>query len=399
MKRRQFIYSLSGFALAAAGDPLAGENRTGSNTGRSPGEMGYRLLGKTGLRISEVSLGGSPVPDEPVFRLAMERGVNYVDTSSSYMNGNSERLIGRYIRDRRDRFIVATKFHPGRRHRDAPGLIGEVEGSLKRLKTDYIDILMVHGARDADILEADYVLEAFEGLKKQGKIRFTGVSCHRDPVGVLLPAINSGLYDMITLAYNAYSGTRVEQGRVYPDYLEESGIDTVLAAAARKRVGVVAMKVMAGGERQDLARFFSGGKSLAQAKIKWVLRDRRVSGIISEMLSFAHLEENLAAAGQPLSFHERFRLKNNVRRYSAEYCRMCGACEAVCSRSIPIADILRYRLYYSGYRKSGSARSAYGRLPRDINAAACLDCGACESRCPYGVAIRANLREAHRLLA
>lgn len=386
-------------SLAASGRMLAGIPGSHDQGQNSSGSMGYRLLGKTGLKISEVSLGGSPVPDEPVFRLAMERGVNYVDTSSSYMNGNSERMIGGYIRDRRDGFVVATKFHPGRRHHTTAGLISEVEGSLKRLNTDYIDILMVHGARDADILGADYVLEAFDRLKKQGKIRFTGVSCHHDPVGVLLPAISGGRYDMITLAYNAYSGTRVEKGRVYTDYVKESGIDTVLAAAARHRVGVVAMKVMAGGERQDLSSFLSTGKSLAGAKIKWVLRDRRVSGIISEMLSFAHLEENLAAAGQPFTFHERFRLRNDVNRYSDEYCRMCGACAPACPRGIPIADILRYRLYYTGYRKAAMARYAYGRLPRDVNAAACLDCGACESRCPYNVAIRTNLKQAHRLLA
>jgi len=399
MKRRNFVGAVSGLGLAVAGAGLGMTSSLETAGAISSPGMRYRRLGRTGLKVSEIGLGGSPVPEEPVFNLAMERGVNYVDTSSSYMNGNSERIIGRMIRGRRDRFIVATKFHPGRRHRTSAGLISEAEGSLQRLNTDYIDVLLVHGAGDPDTPLADYVLKAFETLKNQGKIRFTGISCHHDPVRVLLPAIQSGRYDMITVAYNAYSGTRVEAGRVYADYLKESGVDTVLNAAKQGDLGVIAMKVMAGGDRQELSAFQTGGVSLPQAKIKWVLRDRRVSGIISEMSNFSMLEENLAALGRPFSRREKDQLQRHVAEHSSAYCRMCGACAEVCPEAIRIPDILRYGMYCIGYGKAQSARTAYRSLPERAKFTGCTQCGLCETSCPYGVAIRANLKEAHRLLA
>ncbi|MHC4946367.1 MAG: aldo/keto reductase, partial [Planctomycetota bacterium] len=268
---------------------------------RQKGALKYRRLGRTNLMISEISLGGSPVPPEPVFKKAIEMGVNYVDTSSTYSNGNSERIIGKMIKGRRDRFHVATKFHPGRKYKTRKGLIEEVEGSLSRLETDYIDVLLFHGAKSPEWPLNEEVLAAFELLRKQGKIRFTGVSCHNDPVGVLTPLIESGHYDMITLGYNAYSGELVEKDKVYKDYLKRSGIEKVIALARQKDVGVLAMKTMAGGERQDLAAFRKEGVSLPQAKLKWVLQNASINGLITEMTSFEMLEENLAASSRPMT--------------------------------------------------------------------------------------------------
>ncbi|HDP94163.1 MAG TPA: hypothetical protein ENN40_02250 [Candidatus Aminicenantes bacterium] len=398
MKRREFMTTLSGLGILSAAPNLFSTQSPGGSAS-TPAKMAYRRLGRTGLRISAVSLGGSPVPNESVFRLAMDRGVNYVDTSSSYMNGNSESIIGRLIADRRDRFIVATKFHPGRRYRSTAGLIEEAEGSLRRLNSDYIDVLLVHGARDPDLLKADYVLEAFAKLKQQGKIRFTGVSCHHDPVRVLLPAIESGHYDMISLAYNVYSGSRVEEGGVYTDYLQEAGISKILNAASQKDLGVIAMKVMAGGERQELSRFRAEGVSPPQAKIKWVLADQRVSGIITEMLNFNILQENLGALAGPITQREQACLNRHVKKNSATYCRMCGICESVCPQGIAISDIMRYSLYYRGYGKTREARTAYRSLSLRATVAGCTQCGLCETHCPYDVAVLRNLETAYRLLA
>ncbi|MFQ6038890.1 MAG: aldo/keto reductase, partial [Candidatus Aminicenantales bacterium] len=110
--------------------------------------MAYRRLGRTGLWVSEISLGGSPVPDWAIFRQIIERGVNYIDTSHSYMNGNSERQIGRLLKEvGRDTVHVGTKFHL-RRNWSKASIIASVEGSLKRLQTDYLDVLLIHGAQD-----------------------------------------------------------------------------------------------------------------------------------------------------------------------------------------------------------------------------------------------------------
>jgi predicted aldo/keto reductase-like oxidoreductase len=364
----------------------------------TPSAMQYRQLGRTGLKVSEISLGGSPVPSEPVFKKAIERGVNYIDTSSSYMNGNSERLIGKLIRSKRERFHVATKFHPGRKQKTQKQLIEEAEGSLERLGSDYVDILLCHGASNPEVLESEELLGAFDQLKKQGKIRFTGVSCHVDPVRVLTPAIQSGNYDMITLGYNAYSGTRIEKDKVYDDYLVRSGIHQVIALAQEKGVGVVAMKTMAGGNRQNLTSFKAKGVSLAQAKLKWVLQNQAVSAVITEMLTFEMLEENLAVSGQKPSPEEEEALKEYVRKRSKEYCRMCGTCLAGCPSGIAIPDVLRYVAYYRGYGKPRTGRAGYRRLSLDQRYPACKGCGSCEARCPYGLPIRQKLVQAHNLL-
>jgi predicted aldo/keto reductase-like oxidoreductase len=364
------------------------------------GDMTYRRLGRTDLLISEISLGGSPPPPEPVLLQALERGVNYIDTSSSYSGGNSERLIGRVIKGRRDKIHVASKFHFGwRGHNSREGLIREAEGSLSRLQTDYLDILLVHNASSAQEVEHEEVLAAFEMLKKEGKIRYAGVSCHLDPVGVLTPAIRSGRYDMITVAYNAYSGTRVEKDKVYGDYLKISGIEKVVDLAKENDVGVVAMKTMAGGQRQNLSAFLTKGVSLPQAKLKWVLENDAVSAAITEMVTYRILEENLAASGKQLSAGEKETLWNFVEATGGDVCRMCGSCLPGCPRAIAIPDILRYLQYHRDYGKYDLARSGYRAIPAPNTVRGCVGCGQCERTCPFGVRIVSHLDRAHRTLA
>ncbi len=400
MNRREFIKVsalgvLGTQALFGSLDPQKKPERV------KKGDMYYRRLGRTGLMVSEISLGGSPVPPEAVFRKAVEMGVNYVDTSSSYSRGNSERTIGKIMEGRRDKFYVATKFHPVRRRqiKDKAALIEEAEGSLSRLNTDYVDILLIHGAQTPDVLTNENVLAAFDQLKKDGKIRFTGVSCHRDPVGVLMPAIQSGKYDIINVAYNAYSGTQVEKDKVYDDYLARSGIEKVIALAKEKDVGVVAMKTMAGGNSQNLASFKTEGVSIPQAKLKWVLQNDAVSAIITEMVNFDFLNENTAASGMIMTSAERKVLSEYVKATSGDQCRMCGTCSLNCPSEIAIPDIMRYVMYHDGYGKTDFARAKYGKLPKASTFPECNLCGRCETVCPYGIEIVQKLRHAHQVLA
>lgn len=406
VNRREFLRTsaLGVLAVHISFSNLGLQQREDDSTIRRTrrGDMYYRRLGRTGLMISEVSLGGSPVPPEPVFREAIERGVNYVDTSSNYMGGNSERQIGRVIQGRRDKFYVGTKFRPGRRKNfkdTKESLIREAEGSLRRLNTDYIDILLAHGAPNPEILANEEVLAAFEQLKKDGKIRFTGVSCHTEPLWVLSDAIQSGNYDMINMAYNAYSGTKIEKDKVYDDYLERSGIEKVIALARKNDVGVIAMKTMAGGDRQNLAAFKAEGVTLPQAKLKWVLQNNDVSAVITEMLNFDILKEDLAVAGTKMYSEEGQALSEYVEATSRDYCRMCGKCLWHCPLEIAIPDILRYATYYEGFGKARIARTKYQRLPAKNTFLGCNLCGKCEAVCPYGVQIVRKLHHAHQLLA
>ena len=404
MTRREFLRNS---ALAAIGSrvpangPFAHEAKAEKSVDRfRKGSMIYRRLGRTDLFLSEIGLGGSPPPPEPVFRRAIEMGVNYVDTSSVYLNGNSERRIGEILRGMRGKFHIATKFHFSRGWQDTrDALIREAEGSLQRLRTDYLDILLAHNVGSARVVEHEEVLAAFETLKKQGKVRYTGVSCHRNPVEVLTSVIRGGRYDMITVAYNAFSETFREEGEAGGVNRKTSGVGKVLAFAKESGVGVVAMKTMAGVPRQNVDAYLGEGVSLPQAKLKWVLEDDAVSAVITEMETFDMLEENLAVSGRPLSPAESAYLGRYVAAAGRDVCRLCGTCLPVCPSAIPISDVLRCLQYHRDQGKGDLARRTYRVIPAARNARECTRCGMCEKACPYGVRIIHNLHQAQRVLA
>lgn len=394
MDRRLFLKSSSLAMISSLTHTAHGKN------GINNDNMNYRRLGRTNMKISEISLGGSPVPPEAIFRRAIEIGVNYVDTSSSYMNGNSELTIGKVLKDNPGKLYVATKMHAGRKgYEPMEVLEKEVEGSLKRLGVDCVDILMIHGARTADIVTNHEVLNLFEKFKRLGKIRFSGVSCHRDAVKVLTPAIEGGHFDVINIAYNAFSGGRLEKDKIYKDYLQKSGIEQLINLAKKQDVGVVAMKTMAGGSRQELAEYRSWGVSLPQAKLKWVLENKYVSTAISEMVTFDILEENLAVCGSLLSADERTALSHHVTSQKSRTCQGCSKCLTKCPLNIAIPDILRYANYHKAYGKITMAKEKYHRLSAKNNYLGCDNCGNCNTACPNNLPIVKMLQTAHKLLS
>ena len=400
--RRTFIKTMAGGA-AAIGSSLAGWPGRGQTPPARPdkGGMAFRRLGRTDLLVSEVSLGSSPLPDPDLLRAIVDRGVNYIDTSHNYDNGNAERQIGRLLKDvGRDKVRVATKFHVTPRD-TAASIMATVHGSLKRLDVDAIDVLMIHGAETAAVLVDGRVLEAFEGLKKEGAFRFRGLSCHVNQDEVVRKAVDCGLYDMVQLGYNVFDiqepGGAVE---TYPDYLGASGIRALIDLAHSRDVGVVAMKTLkVGGRRQDLERYRTGAVSLCQAMLKWVLDDARVASAVTEILNRSQMEEDLGAAGTKLAAAERRTLVRYVRENGTDYCHGCAACRRACPAGVDSPAILRALAYHESYGKTDRAREAYEASGGGERAAACRDCGACEKACPYGVAVRSRVREARLVLA
>jgi len=266
------------------------------NNRMKKGEMFYRRLGRTNLYISEIALGGSPLPDMAVLYQAIERGVNYIDTSHSYSNGNSERKIGNLLKTLgRDKTYVGTKFHlRGKFTEDS--IITSVNNSLRRLQSDYIDVLLIHGAKNEENLTDERVIQAFEKLKKQGKYRFRGLSCHSNHQKVVTKAVECGYYDMVLLGYNVFDikDTEEEEIEVYDDYLETSGIQKLLIMAKAKDVGIIAMKTLKiGRRRQNLEKYKSGTTSSYQAALKWALESQEIASVAIEMLTFDQLEEDL----------------------------------------------------------------------------------------------------------
>ncbi|MGD2245974.1 MAG: aldo/keto reductase [Candidatus Aminicenantes bacterium] len=399
--RRAFIRNCVLGAFSASLAPvklLSGDEKQSYRVRK--GQMYYRRLGRTNLEISEISVGGSPVPEMPILHQAYERGVNYIDTSHTYQNGNSERQIGQLLKHAgRDKVHVGTKFHL-RRNWSEESIISSVEGSLQRLDTDYLDVLLIHGVSNQEHLVDERVLNAFEKLKKQGKYRFRGLSCHSNHHEVVKKAVECGYYDMVQLGYNVFDIQRAEKDiQTYNDYLGASGIRRLIALANSKDVGIIAMKTLKiGGRRQNLEKYKTGKITIYQAMLKWALENKEISSVVIEMLTFDELEEDLGVIGKPLTGGERRNLLRHVVENSKDYCHMCGLCRRSCPSHIEITSILRFLAYLEGYGKTGLAKKAYSRLKPAQTASLCKNCGECEKACPYGVPVRNKIREAHFLL-
>jgi aryl-alcohol dehydrogenase-like predicted oxidoreductase len=355
------------------------------------GEVYHRPFGRTGIWVSELALGGSPSPPENIFRAALERGINYCDSSPGYGEGRGEEGIGRAIRGRRDQIYVGTKFRPNREGiTSTEAMIRQVEGSLKRLGTDYIDILCAHRAVNEEDLFSDWVLAGVEQLRRDGKARFFGASVHNSSLEFNQRLIESEHYQVLLMPLNMYFDSR--EGDKGPDTLRQ-----ILDLAAKNGVAVVGMKSLAAGglAKVEAAR---AGISAPQAKLRWVLGWPQVATVLNEMTTFAYLKENIAACTADLSAKEAAWLRDNFRRTASRYCRMCQTCEEECPQRLPLADLFRARMYAVDYCDRSLARGVIAEIDASRRLAACDDCGRCEEVCPWGVKTRALLRDVKRMI-
>ena len=353
----------------------------------------YGRLGRTEWPVSDTVLGTGPLRGElgeKVARLAIERGINYIDTAPDYSGSGSEQAIGRAIRGfPRDRLFIATKFCTPVGHLP-PGTPVEdykraIEASLGRLGTDYVDLIHVHSCDEVERLMDPNVHEAFDRLRQEGKARFIGFSSHTpNLVKVATTAIESGRFDVMMLAYHH---------GIWPE------LDDVIHRARKQRdMGVVAMKTLKGARQHGLEDFRGKAGSYAQAALKWVHSNPDVSCAVISFFELQHVDEYLYASGQKLANSDRHLLEEYDAAIAGSYCAPhCGACLGSCPEGLPVNDILRYRMYFEDYRSEQEAMRLYGRLEKD--AAVCAGCPApCADACPLGVPIRDRALGAHQLL-
>ncbi len=353
----------------------------------------YRPLGRTGWKMSDISFGSAHVTDADVVRLALDRGINYIDTSPDYSDAESERTVGAGVKGRRDKVFIASKFCSPKGHlpEDAPvaDIIEAVEGSLRRLGTDYIDLLHVHACNSIDRLMAPTFHEAFDRLKEQGKARFMGVSSHTPELEkVMRHAVESGRFDVIMVAYNFHN---------WPD------LTNIIDEAHAKGVGFVAMKTLKGAYHTVLGDFEPDERnSFTQAAFKWVNGNPHVSGLVVSISKPAQIDEYLYASGKKTSPADLGLLEKYDRLVSTRYCRPgCGECLDSCPAGLPIDDLLRYAMYYEGYgaQREGIVRYAAARERVGHGGEVCASCSApCQDACRFGVSIREQLTRAERWL-
>ncbi|MBF0625131.1 MAG: aldo/keto reductase [Magnetococcales bacterium] len=394
MKRRDFIKTSVVAASAAA---LGGVEVPEAVAADKAVIRGFRPLGRTGFRMSDISFGAGKLPSASMVLRAIDAGINYFDTAPDY--GPSEDYIGEALKRfrARDKIFIASKFCS---HEPYPGhlplgsakdaYIAAVEASLKRLGTDHLDVVFVHAIGEKPDFEAerqrlldDAMLAAFQQLKQDGKVRFLATSSHgpHNMEQLLLEAVNSGHFDLIMPAFN---------------FMKFPKVPEVLKAAQAKGVGVVAMKTLAGAKDSgaDLGGVFE------HAAFKWVLKHPEVAGLVVTIRTTEELKLFVQASGEAFAASDQRILNRYAALHGADYCRTgCGDCESGCDQGIPVAAILRYRMYFKDYGDEKTAMRTYAMV-RD-NAALCADCGtaACSAGCSYGLDVRALLQDAHRHLS
>jgi len=200
-----------------------------ANAATGASGIAYRVLGKTGLKVSSVGFGCMITSDAAVISQAVDQGINYFDTARSYQGGNNERMVGAALGAKRKNIILSSKTEANSKS----GALEQLETSLQMLGTDYLDIWYLH-AKDKPAQIGDDLMEAQQIARKQGKVRFLGVSTHQ-LASISEAVLQAGKMDVVLTTYNFT--------------MKEGGMDAAIAKLHEAGIGVVAMKVMAGGMR------------------------------------------------------------------------------------------------------------------------------------------------------
>lgn len=354
--------------------------------------QGYRTLGRTGWRISDVVVGSGRIKEQKgtdIVRLALDRGVTYVDTAPDYSAAGSEECVGKAIRGVRDQVFLATRFCTPWGHLGAGTSVADykrvVEESLARLGTDYVDLVHVHSCDEVDRLMDPNMHEAFDRLRDEGKARFLGFSSHTPRLEqVADEAIRSGRFDVMMLAY--HHGIWPKLG------------DLITRARREQDMGVIAMKTLKGAKHHGLAGFREQAPAYSQAALRWVLSNPEVSAAVISFFEFQHVDEYLQASGGALREQDVAILGEYDRQIVGTYCAPhCGACLGTCPEKLSIPDVLRHRMYFEDYHDEKEAMRLYTKL--DVKADVCTGCAApCLGSCPVGIDIPTRTRGAHEML-
>jgi len=327
--------------------------------------MEYRVLGKTGLKISRLGFGGIPIQriDAEGTRVLMhqmkELGVNYIDTARGYTV--SEEYLGYALEGIREHFVIATKSMA----RTKEAMAADIETSLKNLRTDYIDLYQIHNPSSAQleqVVAPGGALEALQEAKASGKIGHIGLTAHS--LDVFKTALEMDWVETFMFPYN----------------IVETQGEKLIAECARRNIGFVDMKPLAGGAIED-----------ATLALRYICANDAVTVVIPGMAEIKELEQNMAAVNNtaPITAQEKAAFLEVRNQLGTNFCRRCNYCQP-CSAGINISACFLFEGYLQRYGLGEWAKGRYATLP--VKASACIGCGACEDRCPYNLPIRQMLK-------
>jgi predicted aldo/keto reductase-like oxidoreductase len=428
--RRHF---LGGAAAAAAGAGLGlPKGLFGVSSEREDAEpkiKEYRTLGRTGFKASDIGLGAGYVTDVALMSAILDSGINYIDSAESYSQGQVERVIGEAMkgRDRKSVFITSKL---GLREKDTrQGLKERALKCLERIRSDYVDCMMIHMPANITMLKHEGFHAAIGELKAEGKVRYCGLSQHGSQwqdlpetmEQVCLAAAEDGRFDVMLFVYN---------------FIQRDMGEKILKACKEKNIGATLMKTNPVGKYSamkdqveqmkaegkevpdyfekliprvkataDMAEAFkqqyklTDDNAVRDAAVKFVLNHPDVHSACLTVMNFADIKAFVSLSGKKFDLKARQTLTAYESVFGGLYCRhACGQCESSCPHRIPVNTIMRYYHYFAAQGREKAAMTKYANLPKKANV--CADCtGHCEKACPYGVPIRGELAVAHRALS
>jgi len=386
----------------------------------------YRRMGRTNAMVSDI---GSGIPySENVLKAVIDSGVNFIETAESYDNGRNETLIGNAMKGfEREKLFITTKVNLSTGlATSTDDIVRSAEGSLRRLDTPYVDLYMMHQAQSIVKVADKSFHKACDKLKKEGKIRYRGLSCHgtfwwQEQGGsledILMAAIEDGRYDVLFFPYN---------------FLDPGMGERIIRVCKANDIGTMIMKSNPVGVLEDYERILQRGdkldvfeqkdyerkrdqlekasgflssyrlsdmEELKKAAYRYILSNQGVGTICCRFRTYSDIEFFAGISGTRLDPSSDKLLSDFRESLGFLNCRIgCNICEKSCPGHIPVNTIMRYYYYAQTLKETGSA-SGYYRNLKIVNKSACNNCqGFCEKSCPHKVAVKTLLNEADRSL-
>ena len=376
--------------------------------------MNYRNLGNTGLKVSEIGMGCEGFSEEnftmakKLFDIAEKFGVNYFDLYTS--NPEVRKAVGNAMKGRREKFIaqshICSVWQNGqyKRTRKLSEVRAGFEESLELLQTDYIDVGMIHycdAENDWNEIVSGGVLDYARELKSAGKIKHIGLSSHNPQVA--MEAVESGAIEVLMFSINPCydlmpASEDVEQlwnEENYKNNLTNLDPDRqkLYETCQRLGVGITVMKCFGGGDLLDANLSPAGAALTVNQCINYALTRPAVAVVLAGAHSAEQFEQTLdyeSATAEQKDYASAFEKFPRINWRG--HCLYCSHC-APCVKKINIADVTKFlNLAVAQKNIPETVREHYKIL--NHHASECIQCGVCETRCPFGVEIRNNMKKA-----
>jgi predicted aldo/keto reductase-like oxidoreductase len=402
LSRREFL-AKGAAGVAAAG--LWGKGPARAVSAEPPGfisgvdeenKLIYRTLGRTGIRLPIVNMGVMNATNADLVKRSFELGVRHFDTAAYYQRGLNEAMVGKTIEELgvRDEVIIGTKVyvpHDQRSRMSSAELkklfLDTAEESLRRLRTDVIDIFYIHNVQDVGYMNNAGILEALRILKESGKIRYLGCSVHANMTELVRDAVRSGFYDVLAVAYNYAMA-------------DDHDLNGALEQAHAEGIGLIAMKTqcMQYWYRENVPREkqpYYEGNILQTAVLKWALRHEFITCAIPGYTTFEQMEEDIPVASNlEYTREEQGFLEDRVVKVALlSYCRQCGECLSTCLKGVDIPTLMRAHLYSVCYANHDQARQTIDEISNGRGLRACASCEACTARCLRRVPLGSRIQD------